>query len=309
MIDANFNNAALVLADLRYGRMQRVNFSSTEMDKADLNDSDLRNAKFNGAMLEEIELRGTNLEGAEFIGADLSTASLVEVNVKDVDFSGARVYGVSAWDMIGEPKSQKDLIISKRTEGNITTDELEVAQFLYLMYNNRKIRNVLNTIQTKSVLILGRFSPPERKEVLDALRDKLREKNLLPIVFDFDRPDDRDYTETVQTLAGMSLFVIVDVTSPKSTPLELEATVKQFKIPYLPILDITVDSQPFAMLQDLQNSFHWVLKTRGYQGRDNLMENIDKLIKLAMDKHTELRSQKENQQKVLTFEDLKLREC
>jgi len=304
MRGTNARQATFIKADLRYSQLDDTDFSGTEMDKADLGGTSLRRAKFDGAMLEEIELRSANLEDASFVGADMSSASLVEVNVSGTDFSGARIYGVSAWELNGEPKSQKDLRISRRGECHITTDELEVAQFLYLMYNNKKIRNVLNTIQTKSVLILGRFSPPERKEVLDEMREWLRTKNLLPIVFDFDRPDDRDYTETVQTLAGMSLFVIVDVTSPKSTPLELEATAKQFKIPFLPIIDTTVDTYPFAMLQDLQNAFHWVLPTVGYRGKEHLMANIDKLVKLAMNKHAELRGIKENQQKVLTFDDL-----
>ena len=41
------------------------------------------------------------------------------------------------------------------------------------------------------VLILGRFSA-ERKLVLDALRDELRksERNYVPVVFDFEQPDD-----------------------------------------------------------------------------------------------------------------------
>ena len=303
-VEANFHKATLIKADLRFGDHEGADFSDAEMDKADLGASNLRGAKFDRAMLEEIEFRGGVLDGASFVDADLSSASLVEVSVQGTNFTGARIYGVAAWDMTGEPASQKDLIISKRTEGAITTDELEVAQFLYLMYNNKKIRNVLNTIQAKSVLILGRFTPPERKAVLDGLREKLREKNLLPIVFDFDRPDDRDYTETVQTLAGMSLFVIADVTSPKSTPLELEATAKQFKIPILPIIDVTVDERPFAMLQDLQNNLDWVLKTRGYRGKEDLMVNVDKLIKLAMDKHVELRSRKAVMQEVLTFDDL-----
>ena len=91
--------------------------------------------------------------------------------------------------------------------------------------NNTKIRNVVDTITSKGVLVLGRFSDPQRK-LLDGLREALRNLDLLPIVFDFDRPIDKDYTETVQTLTGMSMFVIADLTSPKSTPLELEATVK-----------------------------------------------------------------------------------
>ena len=108
--------------------------------------------------------------------------------------------------------------------------------------------------------------------MLDGLREGLRNFGLLPIVFDFDCPTDKDYTETVQTLAGMSMFVIADLTSPKSTPLELEATVKQFKIPYIPIIDISVDPHPFSMLGDLQKSFHWVLPTLQYKSKEGLLD-------------------------------------
>jgi hypothetical protein len=72
---------------------------------------------------------------------------------------------------------------------------------------------------SKVVLVLGRFSDLLRKAVLDGLRTKLRKFNLLTIIFDFDRPTDKDLTETIQMLAGMSMFVIADITSPKSTPL------------------------------------------------------------------------------------------
>lgn len=51
------------------------------------------------------------------------------------------------------------------------------------MLNKKEIREVIDTIGQKGVLILGRFTP-ERKAVLDALREKLRSLNFLPIVFD-----------------------------------------------------------------------------------------------------------------------------
>lgn len=54
----------------------------------------------------------------------------------------------------------------------------------------------------------------------------------------------------------MSRFVIADVTNPKSTPMELEAIVKQFKVPYLPIIDVSVDPRPFPMIVDLQRNLH-----------------------------------------------------
>jgi len=115
--------------------------------------------------------------------------------------------------------------------------------------DNKKIRDVINTLTSKSVLILGRFALPERKAILDALRNKLREYDLLPIVFDFDRPTDKDFTETIKTLAGLCYFVIADITNPKSSPLELQATVPDYQIPFVPI--IQEGEQPFAMMVDL----------------------------------------------------------
>jgi hypothetical protein len=71
-----------------------------------------------------------------------------------------------------------------------------------LLLNNSKIRNVIDTITTKAVLILGRFTP-ERKTTLDALRDALRSHNYLPILFGFEKPTNRDFTETaVLQLSG-----------------------------------------------------------------------------------------------------------
>ena len=50
-----------------------------------------------------------------------------------------------------------------------------------LLLHNEKIRKVIDTITSKAVLILGRFTP-ERKKVLDALRDGLRQRNRTSIV-------------------------------------------------------------------------------------------------------------------------------
>ena len=85
------------------------------------------------------------------------------------------------------------------------------------------------------MLILGRFT--ERKPILEAIRTKLRDIGYVPIVFDFTRPTDRDFTETVRTLAGMSRFIIADITKPKSVPLELQALVPNYMIPMVPIIE------------------------------------------------------------------------
>jgi hypothetical protein len=66
------------------------------------------------------------------------------------------------------------------------------------MLNNQKIREVIDTITSKAVLTLGRFTD-ERKAVLDAIREELRKRNYLPILFDFDLPARRNITETVSS--------------------------------------------------------------------------------------------------------------
>ena len=47
--------------------------------------------------------------------------------------------------------------------------------------SNQKVRNVIDTITSKAVLILGRFTD-QLKAVLDALREELRKRDYLPIL-------------------------------------------------------------------------------------------------------------------------------
>jgi hypothetical protein len=117
---------------------------------------------------------------------------------------------------------QADLIVTPEDQPSITVDGLEVAQFIYLLLNNQRIRQVIDTIGKKAVLILGRFTP-ERKAVLDTIRQWLREHDYLPILFDFDVPSERDVTETITLLARMARLIIADLTAPSSIPKELEA--------------------------------------------------------------------------------------
>src|ERR1700676_5364582 len=70
----------------------------------------------------------------------------------------------------------------------------------------------------------------------------------IPIIFDFERPQDRNFTKTVKTLVGLSRFIIADLSGP-SVPQELYATVPHFKIPFVPIIE--TGRKPFAMAVDL----------------------------------------------------------
>jgi hypothetical protein len=65
---------------------------------------------------------------------------------------------------VDDQTNQQNLVITDRDQAAITVDKIDVAQFIYLLLNNQAIRNVIDTITSKTVLILGRFSE-DRKPV------------------------------------------------------------------------------------------------------------------------------------------------
>jgi hypothetical protein len=189
---------------------------------------------------------------------------------------------------LSDETSQQNLIITSRwDESEITVDNIEVAQFIYLLLRNEKIRKVIDTITTKVVLILGRFTS-ERKQVLDALRDELRKRDLLPIIFDFSIPKSRDVTETVKVLAGLARFVIADITDALEVRAELPNIIKDFTS--LPVQPILLREQPeFISMQHLRN-FPWLLPTFEYDNQEHLLANLRKdVIGPAEAKALELR--------------------
>ena len=168
------------------------------------------------------------------------------------------------------------MIITRGDEPEITVDNIEVAQFVYLLLHNEKIRDVIDTVGKKGVLLLGRFTKG-RIAVLERLRAELRERGYLPIVFNFDKPETKDFTETVRLLAGLSHFVIADVTNPKSAPLELQATVPEIMVPFLPIIE--EGEKPFSMLGDLWIKHRdWVFEPLHYSSLDALVGALDQEI-------------------------------
>jgi hypothetical protein len=104
------------------------------------------------------------------------------------------------------------------------------------------VSRMLSDIAGRTVLILGRFTA-ERKAVLDAIKRALTTppRRYVPILFDFDKPGERDLIESIVRFAAVSRFVVADLSDPKSVPAELQAIVPQF--PSLPVVAIIEASQ------------------------------------------------------------------
>jgi hypothetical protein len=65
----------------------------------------------------------------------------------------------------------------------------------------------------------------------------LERLDFVPVLFDFEKPKARNYTETVTLLARMARFIIADLTSPRSLPQELQAIVPDLdNVPVQPVI-------------------------------------------------------------------------
>ena len=325
LINADLSGAQLNQADLSSANLRSADlFNALLFDaivrSADLSGANLSNAAFiradlHGANLYKANLRRTNLSEANLYNSDLTKANLTRANLnrtffvetilEGADLSNSYVYGISAWNLkTNQDTKQRGLVVTDifdQGEPKITVDNLEIAQFIYLLLNRRNLRTVLNTITSKSVLLLGRFTP-ERKAVLDAIANELRKNNLLPIIFDFERSTALDFTETIKVLAGMSLFVIADITNPKSAPLELQATVPDYQIPFVPIIE--KGEKPFSMFSDFPK-YDWVLTpVVEYPSLKQLLKGFKKvIIDRAWKKHQELQKSKAQKVQVFSIED------
>ena len=137
----------------------------------------------------------------------------------------------------------------------------------------------------KVVLILGRFTP-ERKAILDTLRDELRKHNYLPVLFDFEKPATRDLTETVSILAHLARFIIVDLTDPSSAPHEVATVIPYTVVPVQPLLSQEplvidgklVERREYVLFEDLRRRHHWVLPTFRYQDTAEFLASLQAQI-------------------------------
>ena len=123
--------------------------------------------------------------------------------------------------------------------------------------------------------ILGRFTD-ERKAVLDALRNELRKRNYLPILFDFERPTSRSTVETITLLAGMARFVIADISDAKSVLQELQAIVPE--LPSVPVQPVIIASQEEPGMFDFCRRFPWFLPVHRYDTPAQLLSELSELV-------------------------------
>ena len=146
--EANLSWADLHGANLREANLRKANLSWANLHGVNLQEADLSGeADLHGACL-----RDANLSRATLRGAHLRGALLLDSDFTNADLTNCRVHGASVWNLKLDGAKQRNLIITPENEPEITVDNIEVAQFIYLQLHGGKIRDVINNMGSKAVL-------------------------------------------------------------------------------------------------------------------------------------------------------------
>lgn len=275
--NSSFTNCFIAGSDINFSDLCFSSFNDCIFNEASIAVSKIGSASFNKCDFENANLsyctaEETSFWGSRLISTNLSHMSLVKTDLSNTVIDGSCVYGISAWDLILDGSRQQNIYISDN-DRSITVPSIELAQFISLLVNNSKIRDVIDSITSKVVLILGCFSE-DRKIILDQIKHELQRRDYLPVLFDFDGPKNRDITETVMTLASLAKFVVADISDPRSIPQELTKIVPNF--PSVPVQPVIVSTQREYGMFSHFSRFPWVLETLEYSGDDihNLVGHI-----------------------------------
>jgi hypothetical protein len=200
-------------------------FEEGDFSRADFSGATLRNTRFNKTILTN-----ANFDGATFVNCNLNRVNLAGASFCVAEITETVIYGVSAWDLrtcdemrqsklVIEPTYEfySDLVAAGKVP--ITVDDIELAQFVYLLQNHKKLRETLTVLNERGVLLLGRFGGGGLERLYE-YREQLTRHGYKAMIFDFARPESLSQTETVVTMAGLAKFIVVDLSGP-SVPHEL----------------------------------------------------------------------------------------
>jgi len=260
-------------------------FSDSHFEEGDFSRANFSGAVFRNTKFNKTILTGANFDGATFVNCNMNRVNLVGASFRVEEITETVVYGIAAWDLqTSDEMKQSRLVIEKTYElysdivanGRIPlmADNIELAQFIYYLSNHKKIRDVLNILNAKGVLLLGQFKDGGLDR-LYRLHDWLKGKEFMPMIFDFQRPDSMDYTETIVTMAGLSKIIIADL-SGDSVPHELHAALTSFQKPIIAYSK----TGAYSMFKDLKRKNPYASDFQ-YDSDDDLFAKLEKHLSNA----------------------------
>jgi hypothetical protein len=163
----NLTRASIYRAFAEGLNLRNAVFEGSHVEEGDFLRADFRGATFRSTTFNKTILTGANLDGATFVNCYLNRVNLVGALFSVKEIMETVVYGIAAWDLVtSDEMKQSKLVIEKTYEfysdliqqGKIpmTVDDIELAQFVYYLNDHKKMRDTLNILNDKGVLLLGR---------------------------------------------------------------------------------------------------------------------------------------------------------
>src|SRR5262249_15651435 len=268
--DGDLRGARFVEAWMQYASLRRADCSGARLRHATMEAVDLTGARFDRADLAQADLQTAILHGTSLLGAKLRDAYIGDASIREVKTDGKtdqRSLTLGA-HYVPERRIGPHVLFTE-------VDDIRLAQFHSAIHEHGSVASLISAATKQVVLILGRFLPGG-KRVLDRLAAALQKRGKLPVIFDFPGPEDHEISDTVRFIAGMSQFIVVDMTKASSVPLELQSTIPDLMVPVLPIIER--GHEIFAMFSDLQRRYFWVQPTARYTDAKQLVRYVDEGI-------------------------------
>ena len=280
----NFFNISIYNAYAEGLDLRNSTFIDTHFEEGDFSRTNFSGATFHNTKFNKTILTGANFDGATFVNCNLNRVNLVEASFRVQEITETVVYGISAWDLqTSDDMKQSKLVIEKTYElysdiirqGKVPmmVDNIELAQFIHYLSNHKKMRDTLNILNDKGVLLLGQFRNGGL-ERLYSIREWFHQKGYMAMIFDFTRPDYLSLTDTIVTMAGLSKFIVADLSGP-SVPAELNTILSQIKKPVLAF------GNPYSLFPDLADKTKVIIikggekkLLTGLEAKLTLMENL-----------------------------------
>jgi uncharacterized protein YjbI with pentapeptide repeats len=252
-------------------------FSGTKMVQTSFNSASLQKANFMHSVFTDVDLSHTNLGGADFRMARLEKvnweyAILHGLNLSHAYLENCLLYGIQGSEFEISGLKAKNLIVTNHADPTVVLDSFTAAAAVFACLQTKDGTGERVASERRLVMVFGNFQN-ERRELLNSLRREIKSRNLIPVVFHFDKPVSRTFLDVVRQIAALTRYVIVDFTPPHRIVADFQAALPYFK---LPVQAIAADL-PVTRRTETLRQYPWILEPYFYPvaaGEDMICANI-----------------------------------
>jgi hypothetical protein len=186
----------------------------------------------------------------------------------------------------------------------MNVDHLGVAQFLQVLFHTALVPQIIETITSSIVLIVGQFFG-DRAGVEDALRGELQRRERLPVTLELDNPAPAEAGTPIATVVRLARYVILDVTQLhpggymrmsyyplldwdrahlwRSYEASKRESYKRWAsiiadVPSVPVVPLLQQGKKSRKLYDYIKRYPWVLPPVQYELADPCSARMDELV-------------------------------